>query len=237
MIIPDGFSPPTRNLDPAHPFDWGGRPSAYCEERLTVPTPPEEQVLIDLWRGGDENAARQIVERYFDRLLALAGRRISQRLASRVDPEDIVQSVFRTFFVRLKDGQFVFQDEDDLCKLLMRITLHKTLRQVAFHKAAKRDPNLEANQGDHHRDLLLALLDKEPSAEATVAFLDQLDHFLDQLEPQTRRIIEMRLQGYTNDEIAKELNVYDRKIRRAVERVRDLAREEGLGDAPGPPSA
>ena len=128
-----------------------------------MPTPPQEQVLIDLWRHGDQDAARQIVERYFDRLLVLARRRISQRLASRVDPEDIVQSVFRTFFVRLKDGQFVFEDEDDLCKLLMRITLHKTLRQVAFHKAAKRDPNLETNQGDDHREQLLTLLDREPS--------------------------------------------------------------------------
>jgi RNA polymerase sigma-70 factor, ECF subfamily len=199
-----------------------------------VPTNPQEQVLIDLWRRGDQDAARQIVERYFDRMLRLARRRISQRLASRVDPEDIVQSVFRTFFVRLKDGQFVFQDEDDLCKLLMRITLHKTLRQVAFHKAAKRDPNLETNQGDQHREQLLALLDKEPSAEATVAFLDQMEHFLEQLEPQTRQIIEMRLQGFTNDEIAKELNIYDRKIRRAVERVRDLACQEGLADALGP---
>ncbi len=200
-----------------------------------MPTPPQEQVLIDLWRGGDQDAARQIVERYFDRLLLLARRRISQRLASRVDPEDIVQSVFRTFFVRLKDGQFAFQDEDDLCKLLMRITLHKTLRQVAFHKAAKRDPYLETNQGDCHRDQLLAVLDEEPSAEATVAFLDQLEHFLEQLEPQTRRILEMRVQGYTNEEIAKELNVYDRKIRRAIERVRDLARQEGLCDAAGTP--
>ncbi len=196
-------------------------------------TPPEEQVLIDLWRGGDQNAARQIVERYFDRLLRLAQRRISQRLASRVDPEDILQSVFRTFFVRLKEGQFVFQDEDDLCKLLMRITLHKTLRQVAFHKAAKRDPTMETNQGQAHQEQLLTILDKEPNAEATVTFLDQLEHFLGQLEPQTRQILEMRIQGHTNEEIAKELNIYDRKIRRAVERVRDMAREEGLGDATG----
>ena len=202
-----------------------------------MPTPREEQALIDLWRGGDENAARAIVDRYFDRLMALARRRISPRLASRVDPEDILQSVFRTFFVRLKEGQFAFEDQDDLCKLLMRITLHKTLRQVAFHKAAKRDPNQETAQGDHHREQLLTLLDKEPSAEASVAFLDQLEHFLGQLEPQTRRILELRLQGYNNDEIAKELNIYDRKIRRAVERVRDLAREEGLADALGvPPS-
>ena len=197
----------------------------------------EDQVLIDLWRKGDHDAARQIVDRYFDRLLKLAQRRISQRLASRVDPEDILQSVFRTFFVRLKEGQFAFQDQDDLCKLLMRITLHKTLRQVAFHKAAKRDPNLETNQGEHHAEQLLSLLDREPSAEASVTFLDQLEHFLEQLDPQTRQIIEMRLQGHTNEEICDKLGVYDRKIRRAIEGVRDLAGDEGLTDLLGPASA
>jgi RNA polymerase sigma factor (sigma-70 family) len=197
----------------------------------------EDQALIDLWRKGDHDAARQIVDRYFDRLLKLAQRRISQRLASRVDAEDILQSVFRTFFVRLKAGQFAFQDQDDLCKLLMRITLHKTLRQVAFHKAAKRDPNLETNQGEHHAEQLLSLLDREPSAEASVTFLDQLEHFLEQLDPQTRQIIEMRLQGHTNEEICEKLGVYDRKIRRAIERVRDLAGEEGLTDLLGPASA
>src|ERR1700722_15558160 len=194
----------------------------------------EEQVLIDLWRHGDQEAPRQIVERYFDRLLVLARRRISQRLASRVDPEDIVQSVFRTFFVRLKEGQFVFDDQDDLCKLLMRITLHKTLRQVAFHKAAKRDPNLETPHGEHHHEQLMALFDQEPTQEATVAFLDQLEHFLGQLRPQEREILEMRLQGHSNEDIASKLGIYDRKIRRVIEHVRDIATKEGL--APGDPA-
>ena len=189
---------------------------------------PEEKVLIDLWRQGDQDAARQIVERYIDRLLVLARRRISQRLASRVDAEDIVQSVFRTFFGRLKDGQFVFADQDDLCKLLVRITLHKTLRQVAFHKAAKRDPSLETEQGEHHREQLLALLDAEPTPDATVAFLDQLEHFLGRLQPLERQILEMRLQGHSNEDIANKLGVYDRKIRRVVEHVRAVAEKEGL---------
>jgi len=193
-----------------------------------MPASPEEQALINLWRQGDEDAARQIVERYIDRLLLLARRRISQRLASRVDAEDIVQSVFRTFFHRVKDGQFTFAEQDDLCKLLVRITLHKTLRQVAFHKAAKRDPGLETDQGEHHREQLMALLDGEPTPEATVAFVDQLEHFLGQLQPQERQILEMRLQGYSNDEIAKQLNVYDRKIRRVIEHIRAVAEKEGL---------
>lgn len=202
-----------------------------------MPTSPEEQALIDLWRQGDQDAARRIVERYCDRMLLLARRRISERLASRVDPDDILQSVFRTFFRRVKEGQFVFEEQDDLCKLLMRITLHKTLRQVAFHRAAKRDPGQEVGQGEHHRERLLAVLDREPTAEATVAFLDQMEHFLGKLDGETRRIIEMRVEGHSNEEIAKELGIYDRKIRRAVERVRELAREEGLGEALGTPPA
>jgi RNA polymerase sigma-70 factor (ECF subfamily) len=194
-----------------------------------MPASPEEQALIDLWRQGDQDAARQIVERYLDRLLHLARGRISQRLAGRVDAEDIVQSVFRTFFVRLKDGRFVFADQDDLSKLLMRITLHKTLRQVAFHKAAKRDPHMETERGEHHREQLLSLLDREPTPEATVAFLDHLEHFLSQLEPLERQILELRIQGYSNDEIVQRLDLrYDRKIRRALERVRAVAEREGL---------
>jgi RNA polymerase sigma-70 factor, ECF subfamily len=194
-----------------------------------MPASPEEQALIDLWRQGDQDAARQIVERYLDRLLHLARGRISQRLAGRVDAEDIVQSVFRTFFVRLKDGRFVFADQDDLSKLLMRITLHKTLRQVAFHKAAKRDPHMETERGEHHREQLLSLLDREPSPEATVAFLDHLEHFLSQLEPLERQILELRIQGYSNDDIVQRLDLrYDRKIRRALERVRAVAEREGL---------
>src|SRR5437868_15033379 len=105
--------------------------------------PSQDQSLIERCRSGDQEAARKLFDAYVERLVALARRRISQRLASRVDPEDIVQSVFRTFFGRVKAGQFHIEDQDDLCKLLMRITVHKTLRQVAHHKAAKRHPTHE----------------------------------------------------------------------------------------------
>src|SRR5262245_6951733 len=114
--------------------------SRVTKELQTMSPTPGERTLIDMWRKGDENAARQIVDQYIDRLLVLARGHLHQRLRSRIDPEDIVQSVFRTFFTRLKDGQFVFAEQDDLLKLLVRITLNKTLRQIAYHKAAKRNP-------------------------------------------------------------------------------------------------
>ncbi len=188
-----------------------------------------DQVLASYCRAGNEEAARQLFNKYMERLVALARRRISQRLASRVDPEDIVQSVFRTFFGRLRAGQFEIEDQDDLCKLLMRITVHKTLRQVAFHKAAKRNPALEKGQQDAADDRILEVLDSEPTPEATVAFVDQLEHFLARLRPEERQVLEMRMQGHSNEEIAAKLKIkHDRTIRRIVERIRGMAEQEEI---------
>jgi RNA polymerase sigma factor (sigma-70 family) len=102
------------------------------------------------------------------------------------------------------------------------------LRQVAFHKAAKRNPNLEVGQSAETQQSWEEVLDAEPSPEEAVAFLDELENFLSRLRPQDRKILEMRLQGWSNDEICQKLNIYDRKIRRVIERIRGLAEQEGL---------
>jgi RNA polymerase sigma-70 factor (ECF subfamily) len=190
--------------------------------------PRADQSLLDLWRAGDEQAAEKLVQRYTDRLLALARRHMGQRLASRVDPEDIVQSVFRTFFVRAREGQFTLQDPDGLLKLLTRITLHKTLRQANFHRAAKRDLQLEAVSGPDTQELIARMFDAEPSPDAVHAFVDQLEHFFGRLDPLQRQVLELRMQGCGTGEIARQLGTYDRKVARVLERIRALAEEEDL---------
>ncbi len=180
------------------------------------------------WQSGDEDAARQLFDRYAEQLMLLARKRISHRLTSRIDAEDILQSVFRTFFHRAKQGQFHLEDPDDVCKLLARITVHKTFRQIAFHKRAKRDPGQETGQSDDAQDMLLKLLAGEPTPEEAAAFVDELEHFLSQLKDEHRRILEMRMEGYSNVEIAERLGITDRKIRRIMEGVRALAEKEGL---------
>jgi RNA polymerase sigma-70 factor (ECF subfamily) len=193
-----------------------------------MPDSPSERSPLEALQAGDEDAARQLFDRYAEQLVVLARRRISQRLASRIDAEDIVQSVFRTFFHRAKQGQFHLEEPDDICKLLARITAHKTFRQIAFHRRAKRDAGQETAQGDDAQDLLMKLMMAEPSPEEATAFLDQLQHFFGKLADAERRILELRMEGYNNVEIAHRLGISDRKIRRLMERVRELAGREGL---------
>jgi RNA polymerase sigma-70 factor (ECF subfamily) len=193
-----------------------------------MPDSSVTQILLKRWREGDEDAARDLFRLYEERLLSLARQRISQRFGGRLDPEDVVQSVFRTFFTRTKDGKFQVENPDDVWKLLARITVNKTFRQIAFHRAAKRNVNLEKAQGDDTQDYLVTLLDRGPTPEMANQFLDQVEHFLNRLRPEDRQILELRMQGYKDVEIAEKLNISDRTIRRLMERVRTSAEQEGL---------
>jgi RNA polymerase sigma-70 factor (ECF subfamily) len=193
------------------------------------PDPATDQQLVERCRTGSESAAAELFNRYVARLLGVARRRIGERMNSRLDPEDVVQSVFRTFFTRLKNDQFEIVDNDDLSKLLVRITLHKTLRQIAYHRAARRNPGQEVAQGELSQQDILQIMTKEPTPVTVVTFIDQLDHFLSRLSPEEQQILTLRLQGHSTDEIAKQINSYDRKVRRVLERVRALVQEEDRG--------
>jgi RNA polymerase sigma-70 factor, ECF subfamily len=193
---------------------------------MQPPASSDDQSLLRKVRIGDQEAARQLYERYGEQLIALARRRISQRFSRRVDPEDIVQSVFRTFFGRAKAGEFVLEGPDDLCRLLARITVHKTLRQIAFHHMGKRDVTKEATGGVEGHERLNELLARDPTPEASSLFVDQLRHFLMNLRPQEQQIVDLRMQEYTAAEIAQKLNVSERTIRRLMERIRAIAEQE-----------
>lgn len=184
---------------------------------------PDDMALLSAFKAGSETAARELFDKYCARLMGLARRRIGQRMTSRVDPEDVVQSVWRSFFVRAKNDEFSFHGADDLLKLLVRITVHKTLRQIAHHRAAKRDPGKEVAQGAHDDHLLALIAADEPAPEVEVTLLDELEKFMGQLPEFDREVLGLKVQGYSPVEIAQKLGSYDRKVRRVLERIQATA--------------
>src|SRR5690242_9071558 len=83
-----------------------------------------DQLLLR-YQQGDEDASREIFERFIARLTALARSRLASRVAKRADPEDIVLSAYRSFFVGARNGKYALQRSGDLWRLLVSITLHK----------------------------------------------------------------------------------------------------------------
>jgi DNA-directed RNA polymerase specialized sigma24 family protein len=96
-------------------------------------------------RQGDPQAPEKLFACYAHRLIGLAERHLSRKMAGRIDGEDVVQSVFRTFFRRHARGEFRINSSDKIWRLLVRITLLKAKAKGRYHTAGLRDVRAEAD--------------------------------------------------------------------------------------------
>lgn len=178
-------------------------------------------VLLEGCRLGDNLAAEALFYRYFERLKALAQRRLPSRLMRRADPEDVVMSVYRSFFVGARAGRFTLTRTGDLWRLLSAITKHKLFRQIRRHMAGQRSLDREVSVDQIEIGLLPAQQQK-PSAEETAAFSDELEWIFGHLDATGRRILELRVQGAELAEIAQATSRSHRTVRRVLAQARDL---------------
>jgi RNA polymerase sigma-70 factor (ECF subfamily) len=207
-----------------------GRPNIH-EEPSVLPavkgTPPQparrkgpvsDHSLIHQIRAGDDRAATELYHRYAVRLKCLAAAQLSARLARRIEPEDLVQSVFTTFFRGVSAGDYSVPREGDLWRLLLVMLLNNIRNQAAFCYAAKRNARITQT---------VDFLGK--SAESLEPQTDDLARFfelvvrdaLELLPPAHKSAVELRLQGYEVSEIAQRLH----RSKRTTERLLEEARE------------
>jgi RNA polymerase sigma-70 factor, ECF subfamily len=190
---------------------------------LETPAPGDDQSLLQRYRKGDDDAATELYMRYAHRLQALTNAQTSNDLKQRVDNEDLVQSIFRTFFRRVARGQYDVPDGEELWKLLLVIGLNKIRSTAIHHRAHKRDIGrtssgsaaLEAQQTQTSQSDETGLL----TLELTI------DELLSQLPPQYREIVNHRIAGYDVSEIAD----MTKRSKRTVERILQAFRQQ-LGD-------
>lgn len=164
-------------------------------------------------RGGDD-AARELFDTYVQRLLGLARTHLSDALQARVDPEDIVQSVFRTFFRKVADEQVLLGRSGDLWRFLAAITVNKARQRVEYELAAKRNPNRERAAAAG-----AAVLVTDPRDDDVLILVDEVASFLNGLDVRDRSILELRLQGERLDDIATAVGISEATVRRVLDRA------------------
>jgi RNA polymerase sigma factor (sigma-70 family) len=195
--------------------------------------------LIQLLRSDDpalrDDAARRIWNRYVPALLDLARHHLDHRLLHRADEEDVLQSMYASFCLRQRRGSFDLADRDDLWKLLVTVTLRKARNAARRHRQEVRDYRRECTQQRESEEdssaWVFELMDQsEPTPAEAAALSEALERRLEVLDdPVLRRIALRKLEGYTNKEIARELDdCTERTIERKLGRIR--ARWARLGD-------
>jgi RNA polymerase sigma-70 factor (ECF subfamily) len=140
-----------------------------------------------------------------------------------VDPEDVLQSVFRSFFVRQADGQFELESWDSLWSLLTILTLRKCRYRVRLFRTARRDVRRElAPITAAEDDSLIGweAIAREPTPAEAALLAETVEQLFRGLDSEDRRIVELSLQGYKPAEISVQTNRAERTVYRLLERIK-----------------
>ena len=174
----------------------------------------------------DQQAAaadpRAVFEHFTRRLIGLARGHLDARLHHKIEPEDVVQSAFKSFFLRYGEGALAAEGWDGLWGLLTLITLRKCADRVRYYRAECRDIAREASPpaGEQDVELWRDAIGREPTPEQAAVLAETVEQLLGGLDGAERPIIELSLQGFSTQEISAQLGRAERSVRRLRERVR-----------------
>jgi RNA polymerase sigma-70 factor (ECF subfamily) len=191
---------------------------------LTDPTSGEGfRDLMARLRRGDDAAAATVFQEFVARLIRLTRRQLATWIRRKVDPEGLVQSVYRSFFARYQAGQFTVADWESLWGLLAVITLRKCVNQAEHWQAARRDVGQEVKPTpESHSTVWQGVAGREPAPDEAAILAETLEQLVQGLSEREREILALHLQGWEIPEISRRVGRAERTVRRTLE----LARKE-----------
>jgi DNA-directed RNA polymerase specialized sigma24 family protein len=175
-------------------------------------------------KAGDSDAAQQLWQRYFARLVDLASKHLARHVCRGADGEDVAAAAFASFCQRAASGRFPkLANRHDLWRLLLTITLRQA-RRLAKHETRERRDSRRAVGATNLFDLPDADLDRlsspDPGPALAAEVADQLRHLLTILPSDKHRdVARDLLAGYTAVEMAQRIG---RSLRTVERRWQDI---------------
>ncbi len=200
---------------------------------MTAPDRSFDDLMTRL-RAGDDDAAAEVFRRFTHRLIGLARSRLDHLLRGKLDPEDILQSVYRTFFRRHARDAYDLGSWDSLWGMLTVITVRKCDYRRKFFRAARRDIGREvapspaaAPPGG------LEALARDPTPSEAARLAETVELLMKELSGREREMLALGLEGRDVPEISARVGRSERTVQRVLKRVRE--RLEQMRSEPAAP--
>jgi len=175
---------------------------------------------------GDEDAARELLTRYEAEVRLVVRRQLPRLLRSRFDSVDFLQSVWGSFFHRVRTTPAEFDDGRHLVAFLARAAKNKVIDEYRRAGSQKGDMRREEplwTEGDRPKDLAAQIETASQVAEAHETFGKLRD-----LVPEERRtLLELKAAGLSSREIGDRLGISERTVQRVLEDLRRRVALEG----------
>lgn len=179
--------------------------------------------LIARVKDGDEDAIRLLIDRYGPEVQIMVRRRLPSRLRSRFDTVDFTQDVWSSVIADCRDREQTFDEPKHLLGFLAGVVHNKVTEKYRRLTCTRkydigREEPLYVRKGDREVPVDVAASDPTPSEEAQAS--DRLDQLVAGRSPMEIRIVQLRREGLTFEEIAARLELHERAVRRVIESLR-----------------
>jgi DNA-directed RNA polymerase specialized sigma24 family protein len=191
----------------------------------------ESQGSVTYWiaelRDGETSAAqRELWDRYFRRIVALARTKLGGLPPGPADEEDVAISAMQSLFYGFERDRFPdLCDRHNLWSLLAKITARKAINERQKQTAKKRGggvPRLSVGPtGGDDSMPRCDPSDDDLGPDFIVTMEEEMRRLMAILPDETlRRIAGRKLEGYSSAEIATELGVVERTVERKLALIR-----------------
>ena len=187
---------------------------------------PTDKSLVVMVRDGDEDAAEALYDRYARRVFGLVRSKLGARLSAMTEPEDIVQSVFKSMFRGMQAGNYDAPPGTTLWNLLAVIAVRKLSNKASHHSAKRRDASRNVPL-DAELDGVGPAIDLASAEFFQVCIQESLEL----LRPLHRKILSLRIQGHSIDEIRDLTGRSRRTVERSLQKSRELLAESLLDES------
>ena len=189
---------------------------------------------IELVKEGDSIAAHQLWGHYFERLVRAVRQKLQGQNRAVSDEEDIVASVFESFYQAAEIGRFPdLSDRDELWRLLLKMSARKIIDKRRHDQRQRRGAGARVyslNDGQEQQAVFEVVGD-EPTPEMVAMMAESVEQLFSQLSVgQLREIAVAKLEGQSNAEIAGQLQCSERTIERRLHLIREKCKQELLGE-------
>jgi DNA-directed RNA polymerase specialized sigma24 family protein len=189
----------------------------------------------DLKAGDRGEAARLLWQRYFERLARLAQGRLQRAARGPADGEDVALSAFDSFFQGVAAGRFPdLGSRDELWRLLVTITARKAHNQRRNESRQKRGggrvvgEDVLAGSDPAGDNFMARVVGNEPTPEFAAMMTDEYRRLFGSLGDDSLRVVALlKLEGHSNEEIARSLDCGLRTVERKLEVIRKRWMAEG----------
>lgn len=181
--------------------------------------------LLNRVQGGDEHAVARLIATCEPEIRRVARAHLGRLLRPHLDSVDVAQSVQIALLIGLREGRLDVSSPEKLVGLAAAMVRHK----VADHwrRVRRRDGLLQ--RGLETRDLGALLASREGGDPAVARERDeQVESVLAELDPEERRVLELRLLGHSTAETARALGLNADVLRVRLSRLRKRLRDGRL---------